>query len=147
MLLLLSLDCINTIHRLALSTIEGLYAAFDKKRNKLAREQRKRRDRHGIDNLTIQPSQQQQDTNIGLKASVNNKGSNRPFFVTINESKTGGVMPDYNSGSQKHVNEYAKYDPEPDADQFLINSGATIISSTIEVNGRIIHRPKDDEYY
>lgn len=46
--------------------------------------------------------------------------------------------------------EYTKYDPEPNADQFLTNSGATILHSEIEItdsqgrNRRIVRRRNDN---
>ena len=73
-----------------------------------------------------------------LKSTINDNSNNaQPIFTTINESKTGGVMPDYNSNEYQQ-SEYDRYNPEPDADQLLINSGATIISST--------HRSKWQDY-
>jgi hypothetical protein len=48
---------------------------------------------------------------------------------------------------------YAKYDPEPNADQFLINSGATIIRSEITLtdssghNRTIVRRNDNNEDY
>ena len=145
-----------------MSTIEGgLNAAFNRKRAKLAAEQRKqgKGGRHNVIDLTIPASKigvvipndssQQQRPNAprgkSLKSTINDNSNAQPIFTTVNESKTGGVMPDYNSSSYR--DEYSRYDPEPNADQLLINSGATIISSTIEVNGRLIVRPKDYEYY
>ena len=81
-----------------------------------------------------------------LKSALNNQEQQQPIFTTIREDKGGGVVPYYNSNS--YQDEYSKYDPEPDADQLLINSGATIIHSELEINGRLIVRPNyDNEYY
>ena len=143
-----------------MSTIEGLNAAFNRKRAKLAAEQRKQMGRKGkndIIDLTLPAPTigvPDDDTNSrrpnaprgrSLKSALNNQEQQQPIFTTANEDKGGGVVPDYNSNTYR--DEYSRYDPEPNTDQFLINSGATIISSTIEVNGRIIVRPKDYEYY
>jgi hypothetical protein len=50
------------------------------------------------------------------------RNGNQPFFAPIPENKDGTDMIE---------DEYSKYDPEPNADQQLINSGATIIRSEI----------------
>ena len=55
-------------------------------------------------------------------------GNNYPnavFFSYVQEDK--GVI------DVDQYDEYAKYDPEENADQFLINSGATILDSRIEI--------------
>jgi DNA-directed RNA polymerase subunit RPC12/RpoP len=52
------------------------------------------------------------------------------FFSYVQEDK-GIIDPDYD--------EYSKYDPEPNADQFLINSPATIKDSRIELTDNAGH--------
>lgn len=55
----------------------------------------------------------------GLAKDADN--ANSPIFSTVQED------------TNRREDEYSKYDPEPDADNFLINSGATIIDSRIEI--------------
>jgi hypothetical protein len=57
--------------------------------------------------------------NKRLKATIGSNRDNQPVFNTVSEDKGGGIVPDYNSDS--YQDEYSKYDPEPNADQFLIH--------------------------
>jgi hypothetical protein len=78
----------------------------------------------------------------GISSSLS-KENNTPFFATIDEDVTGGLL-------VSREDEYNKYDPEPNADQFLINSGATILHSEITItdssgrNRTIVRRSDDD---
>ena len=61
------------------------------------------------------------------------RSSNQPLFATIKEHKGNGAVPDYQNMVE---DEYSNYDElfDGSADQQLINSGVTIISSTFERN-------------
>jgi hypothetical protein len=80
----------------------------------------------------------------GLKAAVNKQDNGQPLIFTINEDKGKGMIVE---------DKYAKYDPEPNADQFLINSGATIIRSEITLtdssghNRTIVRRNDNNDDY
>lgn len=115
--------------------IAGMAEAVNRK---YAKYERQRQDRNKqqdkfID-LTEEP-QIQTDNNKTLRASVSNDIS---FLATIPEDK----------GLQSVDDPYSKYDEmlEPDADQFIINSGATIIRSEITLtdssgnNKRLVRR-------
>ena len=59
-----------------------------------------------------------------------------------------GTVPE-NKGFMEEFDEYEKYDPEENADQWLINSGATIINSEITLSdssgrNRILVRRQDN---
>jgi hypothetical protein len=59
-----------------------------------------------------------------LRAIINGINYKNSIFSIVEENK----------GDLDHLeDEYSKYYLEPDADQFLINSGATIIRSEIEI--------------
>lgn len=114
-----------------LDNVSGMLEAINRRRAKYARE-KKLRDKHSIIDLTTTTdlSQQSPQTNNNttsrtLKATI---GRSNPAFFTIREDK--GIA-DYSNMED----EYSKYDSEFDgnADQFLIDSGATIIDSRIEL--------------
>ena len=63
-----------------------------------------------------------------LRATVGNKGNNQLYSL---QSKRIGEKDEY-TDYQNMEDEYTRYDPEENSDQFLINSGATIIDSRIE---------------
>jgi hypothetical protein len=95
------------------------------------------RDKHGIIDLTSVPQQQQQSAEgrRALRGTVssnqNQNQNNKPTIFIIQEDKGGfGYSPDSNS-----KDEYSKYNDlfDPNDDERLINSGATIISSTLEL--------------
>lgn len=81
---------------------------------------------------------------MGLKAAVNKQDNGQPLIFTINEDKGKGMIV---------YDEYAKYVPEPSSDQFLINSGATIIRSEIPLtdssdhNRTIVRRNDNNDDY
>ena len=103
--------------------VDGMRQAINAKRAKYAKGQRLNNNkRHGIIDLTDTKT----DTaDKGLKASIS--PNSKPSFFTISEDK--GIE-DYDN---MDMDEYEKYDSQFDgqADQFLINSGATIIRSEI----------------
>ena len=83
-----------------------------------------------------QVQQEQQKNRVGLRSK--DAGENTPVILTLGEDK--GII-------DSERDEYKKYNQqlEPDADQFLINSSATIIDSRIELtdsqgNNRIVVR-------
>jgi hypothetical protein len=67
---------------------------------------------------------------MGLKVAVNKQDNGQPPIFTIYKDKCKGMIVG---------NEYAKYDPEPNPDQLLINSGATIITSEITLTDSSCH--------
>ncbi len=81
---------------------------------------------------------------MGLKAAVNKQDNGQPLIFTINEDKGKGMIV---------YDEYAKYVLEPSSDQFLINSGATIIRSEIPLtdssdhNRTIVRRNDNNDDY
>ena len=91
----------------------------------------------------LQQHQEQKGDDISTKtltAIVSRNSGNRPAFVQVKENKGSGSVPDYTSDDYK--DDYDKYDDmfDPNADQLLLNSGATIIRSEIEITdsqGRI----------
>ena len=83
-----------------------------------------------------------------LKATLNNR-DNQPLFATVHEDKGGGAVPDYTS--EEYQDEYSRYDEMLDgfADQELIDSGATIIRSEIQLTdssarNRVLVRRQDN---
>jgi hypothetical protein len=124
--------------------------AMNRKRARYAREQQKK-DKHGIVDLTglnsnnIQaPAGSDGEGVKTLRATVNGR-NNQPVFTTVKEDKGGLNMIE---------DEYEKYDSMWDgfADQQIINSGATIISSTLEITdssgrNRTLVRRNNNEYY
>jgi len=61
-------------------------------------------------------------------------------------------VPEDKGGNELFEDEYSKYDPETSADLFLINSGATIIDSRIEItdssgrNRALVRRNNNERY-
>ena len=83
-----------------------------------------------IDLTGIKPQRKRNTVRSGLgdTSSVSSSSSKDIVLMTIPESN--------NKGLEEREDEYEKYSQMFDgqADQFLINSGATIISSTIEIS-------------
>ena len=128
-----------------LDNVDGMSQAINAKRAKYAREQQKK-DKHGIVDLTGLNNNLQQPSGKTLRGTIGNSRSNQPVFTTIKEDRGGGVVPNY----QNMEDEYTKYDSMWDgsADQQLINSGATILHSHIEISdssgrNRIVVRRND----
>lgn len=104
-------------------TLNSLNEALDRRRAKLLREQRKQKEgRHGIVDLTVS----QQQPNDSVRSSISNS---KPTFISVNERK--GIQQEYDSDSD----EYSRYNQmfDGNADELIKASGATIISSSIEL--------------
>ena len=104
----------------------------------------KDKDSHGIIDLTSITSQNKASS---LRSTLGD--NNRPIFSVVREDKDGrGLVPSH----QNMGDEYDKYNDlfDPNADQWLINQGATIINSTIELtdsqgHNRILVRRNNTE--
>ena len=138
-----------------LDNVDGMNEAINRKRARYTNKQRKTDRRDKAVDLTglnvIGGSGQSSASDKTLRATVSGR-NNQPVFTTVKEDSGGGVVPDY----QNVEDEYSKYDEMWDgfADQQLINSGATIISSTLELTdssgrNRTLVRRDDNEadYY
>ncbi len=89
-------------------------------------------DKHPVIGLFTFPDPDKDDE---LRGTIPARNS-MPVLTTISEDKTG-------KGNMDYRDDYSKYDPEPSADEFLKNSGATIISSYIDVNNRRFYKRLD----
>ena len=84
----------------------------------------------------------------------------KPVTSTIGDTRTGTgnskplfkFVPEDKGGNELFEDEYSKYDPETSADLFLINSGATIKDSRIEItdssgrNRALVRRNNNERY-
>lgn len=103
----------------------------------------KDKDSHGIIDLTGIAQQNK----ASLRSTIGD--NNRPIFSVVREDKDGrGVVPSH----QNVGDEYDKYNDlfDPNADQWLINQGATIIKSEITLtdssgNNRVLVRRDNPE--
>lgn len=134
-----------------MTEFDSMQEAFDSMKAKYDRKRSHNRFTDGVLDLTIS----EQD----ISSIVDDYGNNDnivstnyagiPFISTVKENKGSGSVPDYNSDDYK--DHYDRYNDmlEPDADMLLINSGATIIYSNIELTDssgsyRTIVRRQDD---
>jgi hypothetical protein len=78
------------------------------------------------DMLAEQRRQNRPNATPSLMESTTVNRETTPFISIIKENKNKGIHDD-----DIVTDGYSKYDPEPNADQFLINSGATILRSEI----------------
>ena len=104
--------------------VDGMSQAMNNRRRAKYTKKEKLNDRHNVIDLTGMPKPNNTTGRQELRAAI---GNSKPAFFTVPEDKG----PDYDNMED----EYSKYDEMFDgqADQFLINSGATILRSEIEI--------------
>jgi hypothetical protein len=101
-----------------------------------------KRPQHNSSNVANSPK--------SIKATVGSSSDNQPIFNVVHENKGSDSVPDYSS--DHYQDEYSTYDEmwDANADELLINSGATIIRSEIQLTdssgrNRVLVRRQDND--